>query len=194
MTTESRARIVEAIIAVIADSGIERASVRAVAQRAGVSVGAVQHHFRTKDEMLEAAMELISANVTAGVGELVAEGASACDVLRELAGMLAIERDEDRAMAGVWLDFVGLARVSPALAEIHCAGWAQLRAAFARLVGLAHPGHPAPAEAAETVLSVCDGIAVARVVESDFMTGERAGAIVERVLAVIAAEAEPGAG
>ena len=108
--------------------------------------------------------------------------------------MLAIERDEDRAMAGVWLDFVGLARVSPALAEIHCAGWAQLRAAFARLVGLAHPGHPAPAEAAETVLAVCDGIAIARVVESDFMTGERAGAIVERVLAVIAAEAEPGAG
>lgn len=184
----SRERIVEAIIAVVAESGIEAASVRTVAQRAGVSIGAVQHHFRTKAQMLEAAMGLISAAVTAGVEEAAGSGASPAEVLRTLAEILAIVEDDDRPMAGVWLDFVALSRVTPALAEIHRSGWARLRQTLTELIRLAHPGHPEPAAAAEAALAVFDGVAVARVAEPDFMTGARASAILDRVLGGIAAE------
>lgn len=185
----SRERIVEAIIAVVAESGIEAASVRTVAQRAEVSIGAVQHHFRTKAQMLEAAMELIAAAVSTGVEESIGSGATAAEVLRELAEILSIVDDADRAMAGVWLDFVALSRVTPALAEIHRSTWIRLRTSLAELIEQTHPGHPDPAAAAETALAAFDGVAVARVAEPDFMTGARASAILDRVLGGIAAEA-----
>ena len=51
-----REGILDAIVYVIADEGIAKASVRTVAQRAGVSIGAVQYHFRTTAQMLEGAM------------------------------------------------------------------------------------------------------------------------------------------
>ena len=48
---------------VLVAEGFEGVSVRKVAARAGVSIGAVQHHFPTKDAMLAAAMERASAAV-----------------------------------------------------------------------------------------------------------------------------------
>lgn len=186
---ESRERIIEAIIALVAESGIEKASVRAVAQRAGVSVGAVQHQFPAKTEMLQAALAAIAAAVSDGVAEQVDGGASAAEVLRALAEILAAVREEDTVMAGVWLDFVALSRVTPALAEIHRSTWIRLRTSLTELIEQTHPGHPDPAAAAETALAAFDGIAVARVAEPDFMTGERASAILDRVLGGIAAEA-----
>ena len=69
---QRRAQLVDAAIAVIAEHGYPAASVAKIADHVGIAKSVALYHFRTKDEMLEAAMELISANVTAGVGELVA--------------------------------------------------------------------------------------------------------------------------
>ena len=49
---ERRARLTEVLLAVVSEVGLEGASIRAVAARAGVSIGTVQHYFATKDEML----------------------------------------------------------------------------------------------------------------------------------------------
>lgn len=49
---ERRRRIAEALLALAAAEGLESVSLRHVAAAAGVSMGAVQHYFRTKDEML----------------------------------------------------------------------------------------------------------------------------------------------
>ena len=49
---ERRARLTEVLLAVVSEVGLEGASIRAVAARAGVSIGTVQHYFATKDDML----------------------------------------------------------------------------------------------------------------------------------------------
>lgn len=200
----SRDHIIEAIVSVIAAGGIEKATVRTVAGQAGVSIGAVQHHFPTKAAMLTAAMEAISAAVTADIeaylvalepaGTPAEKAGQAASVLRHLALLLCSIREEDLIPAGIWLDFVALSRVTPALAAIHARTWTQLRERMSELITTAHPHHPDPEAAAGWALATFDGIAVGRVSEPQFMTGTRAAALAERTLAAIAAEAAGATG
>ncbi|PPF22307.1 TetR/AcrR family transcriptional regulator, partial [Rathayibacter sp. AY1A7] len=53
---ESRSDILSAVVAVLSTRGAEHLSIRTVAAEAGVSVGAVQHHFPTKQALLAGAM------------------------------------------------------------------------------------------------------------------------------------------
>jgi AcrR family transcriptional regulator len=61
----ARARIRDAAIALFADKGIEGASVRDIAQAAGVSSGLLRHHFGSKAELRDACDEYAMGEVTA---------------------------------------------------------------------------------------------------------------------------------
>ncbi|OPC77834.1 TetR family transcriptional regulator [Embleya scabrispora] len=71
---ERRETIARALWRVVEQRGIAHASVREVAQEAGISHGAVQHYFATREEMLVFAMdfasEQTSLRVAAGVADL----------------------------------------------------------------------------------------------------------------------------
>lgn len=63
----SAEEIVEAALTVFADHGVRSSTLRMVAQEAGVSIGRVQHHFKTKDELVAAvddhAVDLLAAQI-----------------------------------------------------------------------------------------------------------------------------------
>ncbi|MET8745235.1 TetR/AcrR family transcriptional regulator [Streptomyces sp. NPDC004728] len=71
---ERRETIARALWRVVEQRGIAHASVREVAQEAGITHGAVQHYFATREEMLVFAMDFASEQtfrrVAEGVGEL----------------------------------------------------------------------------------------------------------------------------
>lgn len=203
-TTGGRSRILEAVVDVIADEGIDRTSVRAVAQRAGVSIGAVQHHFKTKAQMLEGAMAQLTALFESQARDDSAGGADRParadapdgrdgadrrdgpdDPLRTLHAMctgLALVDEETRRQGGVWLDFVAASRVNEGLAAIHRRAWSRLRGLFAHLITEIDPGHASPESAADLLLAALDGIAVSRMTEPQHMTAERARGLVETAL------------
>lgn len=56
-TAETRARIIEAVVESIAEIGYPRTTAAEIASRAGVTWGAVQHHFGGKDGILDAVLE-----------------------------------------------------------------------------------------------------------------------------------------
>lgn len=56
----TRARLLEAAIACLAELGYQASTVAVVAERAGVSRGAAQHHFPTRDDLFTAALEHVS--------------------------------------------------------------------------------------------------------------------------------------
>lgn len=216
-----REGILDAIVDVIADEGIEKASVRTVAQRAGVSIGAVQHHFQTKAQMLECAMARLTEQFkeqatglfeeSAGSGDRDEAsgsdetGASAVDgaggrapdpqeartALVAMCASLALVDEADRRLGGVWLDFVAASRVHEGLRRIHRDAWAALRGVFAYLIIRRTPDHPEPQRAADMLLAVLDGLAVSRMTEPEHMTGERARAVCEATLAAVL---DPGLG
>jgi len=53
----TRARILDAVVAVIATDGFAGLTAQALTQRSGVTWGAVQHHFGDKDRLLRAVLE-----------------------------------------------------------------------------------------------------------------------------------------
>ena len=56
-SAETRARIIDAVVECIADLGYQRTTANEIAARAGVTWGAVQHHFGGKDGILVAVLE-----------------------------------------------------------------------------------------------------------------------------------------
>lgn len=56
-TAETRARIIAAVVESIAEVGFQRTTAAEVTRRAGVTWGAVQHHFGGKDGLLVAVLE-----------------------------------------------------------------------------------------------------------------------------------------
>lgn len=60
-STETRRRLLEATIETLAAEGWAGTGLTSVAERAGLSRGAAQHHFGTRDELVEAALAHIPA-------------------------------------------------------------------------------------------------------------------------------------
>lgn len=56
----TRARLLEAAIACLADQGYQASTVAVVAEHAGVSRGAAQHHFPTREDLFMAALEHVA--------------------------------------------------------------------------------------------------------------------------------------
>lgn len=56
-TAETRARLLEAVVASIAEKGFQKTTAAEIGRRAGVTWGAVQHHFGGKEGILEAVLE-----------------------------------------------------------------------------------------------------------------------------------------
>lgn len=83
---ERRARTRQALLAAtietLVEAGYAGVTTRAVAERASVSIGALQHHFRSKAELVAAAIEHLNAELTR---EFVARAPTAARSERELA-------------------------------------------------------------------------------------------------------------
>ncbi|MFJ5679222.1 TetR/AcrR family transcriptional regulator [Streptomyces sp. NPDC093097] len=157
---ESRRRqIADAVCQLADESGLEGVTLRDVAARAEVSMGAVQRCFRTKEEMLVFALTHIGERITTRVtAQLVASPAqSARTTLGHAATEIALLREEQRAEARVWLAFVAQAAVTPRLAGILRASYAELQALCSRLIGEA-TGTAAPEHAARALLALADGL------------------------------------
>lgn len=75
-TAETRARIVEAVIESIAEVGFQRTTAVEITRRAGVTWGAVQHHFGDKDGILIAVLEDSFQRFAARLEGVATEGLS----------------------------------------------------------------------------------------------------------------------
>ncbi|WP_416874184.1 TetR/AcrR family transcriptional regulator [Kitasatospora sp. SC0581] len=137
-----RRRIAEAVCLLVDEHGLEGVTLRDVATRAEVSMGAVQRCFRTKEEMLLAALAHVGERVTARVRNRLTAGPaqSAATELGLVAGEVALLREEHRAEARIWLAFVAGAAVNPALAATLRSSYAALEELVVRLVAEAAAG------------------------------------------------------
>lgn len=75
-TAATRARILSATVACISELGFQRTTAQEITRRAGVSWGAVQHHFGDKDGILLAVLEDSFQRFEARLADVPVEGAS----------------------------------------------------------------------------------------------------------------------
>ncbi|GAB2727174.1 TetR/AcrR family transcriptional regulator [Kitasatospora kifunensis] len=161
-----RHRIAEAVCLLADEHGLEGVTLRDVAARAQVSMGAVQRCFRNKEEMLVFALGHIGERITERVRArlLRSPAQSAGTNLGHAVTEIALLQEEHRAEARVWLAFVAQAAVSEPLADTLKTNYAALQETFAQLIreagesaGSAAPPVDPQGEA-RTLLALADGL------------------------------------
>jgi TetR/AcrR family transcriptional repressor of bet genes len=177
-------RLLACVLDLLVAEGYEGISIRRVAAAAGVSIGAVQHHFPTKDALLAAAMERVSRQFEARLDRRIAPGAGPAEVLRAVADELVSTGEERRPASVIWLVRLARAAVHEPTAEVHRREWQQVEDLLAHLIVAARPdlAEQAARDEATVLLALLDGLAGAVAVEPGRVSGERAEALVARHL------------
>ncbi|MGX1194615.1 AcrR family transcriptional regulator [Metabacillus sp. SLBN-84] len=97
-------QIAEATWKVIAEEGIEQATVRKIAKATGLSAGALRHYFSTQSELLLYSMNLVSERVKERTMSKTYQG-DPIDLVKEALSELLPIDDERRLEMEVWLVF-----------------------------------------------------------------------------------------
>lgn len=85
-STTSRTRILEAVLRLVARGGIAEASLRKVAEEAGINIGSVRHYFGSAESLMTAAAEEVGARMGQRLDEALPAGADAQAESGESAG------------------------------------------------------------------------------------------------------------
>jgi AcrR family transcriptional regulator len=158
------AHLLDAALAVVADSGLTGLSIRTVAARAGASPAQVQYYFPSKTALIAAAYQHAAGQYLAVVRPELSGPSSVARLRRILWAWLPLDPDAERR-ARVWVAFAAAASTDHALAAAAAAVDADLRrwladdlTALERAGRVTLPG--SPDDAAAQLLALLDGTTV----------------------------------
>lgn len=161
-----RHQLAEALWRITSRDGLEGVSLRHVAAEAGVSMGMVQHYFKTKDEMLQFALDAVSARVEARIGRAIASLPDPDDPHQLVRAVLLeiLPLDAERTVeAQVAFAFLGRAAVRPEIAAHLLDSVLQLEGFLADQIRRAQavdraPAHLKPEHEASALHAFVDGL------------------------------------
>jgi AcrR family transcriptional regulator len=182
--SERREALLAAVWRVIARGGLERATIRTIAEETGWSTGVLAHYFDDKEDILASALQLSHERITARWDEKL-EGLAGLEALRELV-LDNLPLDDERELEtrfhfNYWTRLLtreGLAaaqwRQGPQLVD-------RLTALVeeARGLGQIHVAEPS-ADLAERLLALIDGLSLHALLNPERVTRERQAALVEQ--------------
>ncbi|KKO55161.1 TetR/AcrR family transcriptional regulator [Paenibacillus sp. DMB20] len=175
-------KVAEASWRVIRQHGMEQASVRNIAEEAGLSVGSLRHYFATQSELYAYSMKLVSERVNNRVKSMVFSGELLKDIPVLIQQILPLNEDTKQEME-VWFAFVVKSMSDSSLEALRNQVDDDMRHMFVTIVraliehGLAVPGLNPEIEA-ERFYALIDGLAIHAVLRPDFVTAEKVNAVV----------------
>lgn len=123
-----RQDLIEATLDCVAERGLEGATVRAIALRAGVTAGLIRHYFPGKEELLQAAYETVMTRMTEQAkAALAAPGLGPGARLAAFVEANLAPPVVDARVFSLWAVFIGRAHADPALAAVHREGYLGFR-------------------------------------------------------------------
>lgn len=193
-----RQDVVDAVFRIIASDGLERASLREVADEARLAVGSVRHYFASSDELLvhsfSVVIDRIAGRLETALESVQAEepgSAAHHDAVLALLGQL-LPLDEERAMdVCVWLAFRTAARIKAAYAPEAARSHRAVAAVVGQLIMLLLPGSAEQQDVlvteAERLLATLDGLCMHALLQPEWMTAQMCHDVLEAHLAGLAA-------
>jgi AcrR family transcriptional regulator len=182
--SERREVLLAAVWRVIARDGLERATVRTIAEETGWSTGVLAHYFTDKEDILASALQLSHERIVARWDEKLA-GLQGLAALRELV-LDNLPLDDERELE-TRFHFNYWTRLLTHEARA-AARWRQgpelvdrltVLVEEARALGEIEPGVPS-ADVAERLLALIDGLSLHALLNPERLTRERQVAIVEQ--------------
>ncbi|MEV5609105.1 TetR family transcriptional regulator C-terminal domain-containing protein [Streptomyces sp. NPDC052225] len=177
-----RRELAEAVWRVVRRDGLEHASVRNVAQEAGLSMGSLRHYFASQSELMTFALRMVIEGIEERIALVPADGDPRLRATRVLTELLPLD-DQRRAENEVWLAFTARAMTDAELRTLRDEGYDMLRAGCRDLVaGLIGPGRDPDQEAAR-LHALLDGLAVHAAMRPDIATPDALRAVIADHLA-----------
>ncbi|MEZ5776807.1 MAG: TetR family transcriptional regulator C-terminal domain-containing protein [Paracoccaceae bacterium] len=196
--------LISAALDLMAEDGPQAATVRAISGAAGLSQGMIRHHFRTKEELMNAAYKAhMDAQIAAAENSAIPVTDPARTRLQRLISASLTPPVCDPRAISLWAGFIHMIRRDPAMRATHEAGYLRFRDRLQGLIAalLREAGRdPDEAEARRLAIAcnaVLDGLWLEGGALPDaFQSGELAeialgaiGAILE--MPVVSEEAKP---
>lgn len=130
-----REALVSATLDLVAEGGVAAATVRAIADRAGVTPGLIRHYFAGKDHLTRAAYRALMDRMTAQNMAMV--DAAGTDPAARLTAFVAASLRPPVVHAGRlsrWAAFIQMVRGDPAIRDIHEATYLHYRTLLQGLI------------------------------------------------------------
>lgn len=187
-----RQHVVEAVLRIIAVDGLERASLREVADEAGLAVGSVRHYFAGSEELLAYSFATVVDRIVGRLEEALAVVAAArpgstdqrAAVMAVLGGLLPL--DATRAVeACAWMAFKNAARTRPFLGAESDRSHREVAAVAGQVVAALMPADEAQETLvveAERLLATLDGLCMHALLQPGWMTAQMCSDVLERHL------------
>ncbi|MBD0840249.1 MULTISPECIES: TetR/AcrR family transcriptional regulator [unclassified Streptomyces] len=175
----TRQRLLEAAVACLAEHGWAGSTVSVVAERAGVSRGAAQHHFPTREDLFTAAVEYVAEERSTALRALFPEGAAG-DRRAVVAALVDLYTGPlFRAALHLWVAASNEEQLRARVTELEARVGRESHRIAVELLG-ADESRPGVRETVQGLLDMARGLGLANLLTDD--TGRR-----ERVVAQWAA-------
>lgn len=128
--SEERRRddLIAAALELVAEGGLRAATVRAIADRAGVTPGLIRHYFTSKEDLTRAAYRRLMDSMTADSAAVLQDAPT--DPLARLARFVVASVSPpvvDPVAVGLWAGFVHDVRRDASMREVHSATYLAFR-------------------------------------------------------------------
>ncbi|MFC5220881.1 TetR/AcrR family transcriptional regulator [Streptomyces coerulescens] len=168
----TRQRLLEAAVACLAEHGWAGSTVSVVAERAGVSRGAAQHHFPTREDLFTAAVEYVAEERSTALRALFPEGAG--DDRRAVVSALVdlYTGPLFRAALHLWVAASNEDQLRPRVTELEARVGRETHRIAVDLLGVDET-RPGVRETVQGVLDMARGLGLANLLTDDAARRER---------------------
>jgi AcrR family transcriptional regulator len=187
-----RQELVEAVWRVIGRVGIDGVTIREIAVESGYSTGALAHYFRTKDDVLRAALERADNNIKQRLERIPADAHPATALRHVLQEALPLD---DRRAFELTLDVNFWARAlnQPSLRALQHRDHDVWRTLVMERVGAAQRAgvidtERAPADVTDVLVAFVDGLGLQGLVYPELLTRQRIDGLLDAQLVAFGAD------
>ncbi|MFJ2719643.1 TetR/AcrR family transcriptional regulator [Streptomyces sp. NPDC087437] len=168
----TRQRLLQAAVACLAEHGWAGSTVSVVAERAGVSRGAAQHHFPTREDLFTAAVEYVAEERSTALRALFPEGAAGDR--RAVVGALVdlFTGPLFRAALHLWVAASNEYQLRPRVTELEAHVGRETHRIAVELLG-ADEARPGTRETVQGFLDMARGLGLANLLTDDTARRER---------------------
>ncbi|MFH0519332.1 TetR/AcrR family transcriptional regulator [Streptomyces sp. M41] len=168
----TRQRLLEAAVACLAEHGWAGSTVSVVAERAGVSRGAAQHHFPTREDLFTAAVEYVAEERSTALRDLFPEGAAG-DRRAVVAALVDLYTGPlFRAALHLWVAASNEEQLRPRVTELEARVGRETHRIAVDLLG-ADESAPGVRETVQGLLDMARGLGLANLLTDDTARRDR---------------------